>query len=163
HPFGTIVEHCLEPDPDERCKIAELESILRSKAPLTKPKQAFTSLAPTMIQPAATSAAAAGIVKNGSPTFEAEASRFSNHVPAFPAHPTSADLPEAKEPQRSENRTVPADPVDEISQISAEQRPRKFSAPLSISSLPREGKPRIEERPGPLTGRRGLLYALGAF
>ena len=38
HPFGTLLSCCLNPDPDKRCKLDELDQITRSKAPPPKPK-----------------------------------------------------------------------------------------------------------------------------
>ncbi len=38
HPFGTLLACCLDPDPDQRCKLGDLERILSSKAPPPKPR-----------------------------------------------------------------------------------------------------------------------------
>ncbi len=38
HPLGTVLDACLETDPDRRCKLSGLEPILRSKAPPFRPK-----------------------------------------------------------------------------------------------------------------------------
>ena len=39
HPFATLTTRCLKPDPEQRCRLADLEAILRSKPPLpSRPK-----------------------------------------------------------------------------------------------------------------------------
>ena len=38
HPFGVLTTACLEPDPDKRCKLADLDRISRSNPPAPKPK-----------------------------------------------------------------------------------------------------------------------------
>ena len=38
HPFGTLLSSALDPDPEKRCRVSEIEPILRSKAPPPKPK-----------------------------------------------------------------------------------------------------------------------------
>ena len=38
HPFGAMAACCLDPDPDKRCKLVDLDGISRSKTPPVKPK-----------------------------------------------------------------------------------------------------------------------------
>ncbi len=38
HPFGVLTAFCLEPDPEKRCKLSDLDRISKSKPPVAKPK-----------------------------------------------------------------------------------------------------------------------------
>lgn len=46
HPFGSLVACCVNPDPDKRCKLSELDRIVRSPAPVPKPKSVPVTNAP---------------------------------------------------------------------------------------------------------------------
>lgn len=49
HPFGSLLSGCIDPDPDKRCKLSELDRIVRSPAPPPKPKSSPVIRAPEAV------------------------------------------------------------------------------------------------------------------
>jgi serine/threonine protein kinase len=161
HPFGTVAERCLESDPDKRCKIAELEPILRSKAPLAKPKQ--TSTVPTVTAGQSVKAAAVGgILPNESPIRKPDAGRFGTQSPAVEVRSVTAELRATEQPG-IDARAGRASSTNNTNETSSGPKPRSVFASSSVPNPAREGAQLIEERGNPFAGRRGLLYAVGAF
>jgi serine/threonine protein kinase len=161
HPFGTVAERCLEPDPDKRCKIADLELILRSKPPAAKPK-------PPSILPVETTtesvkaAVAGGIVSNGSSVRGEDVPKIHTHSAALQAHAGTVEPQAIKESSQLTTRIGPASSAEKSETVSGPKARNHFVS-SSLSNSGREGTKPIDERPGPLAGRRGLLYAVGAF
>ncbi len=163
HPFGTIAERCLESDPDERCKIAELEPILRSKAPAAKQKQSSTS--PALMASQSTKAAPVGALLNQeSPALNSELASVNAQTqsPAIEPHSAPAESQGTKEPPKIDGLTGPAISTEEMSDTSSGRAATRLAS-SPVSNGGREEGRRFEERSSPFAGGRGLLYAAGAF
>ncbi len=160
HPFGTVAERCLESDPDKRCKMAELESILRSKPQPAKPKPAST---PTQAAPdSAKAATVAGIASNGAPSATPHVRAES---PVAEVRPDFAESQVTKEaPLRTGIPVQSGSPVHGIvKETSSAAKPADHSGSSSLPNRVSETTRRIDEPGGSFTGRRGLFYAVGAF
>ncbi len=146
HPLGTLINSCLDPNPDERCKLDDLEKILRSKAPiLMKPKPALASVEPepnprVVVFPAASPA------------------------PVTPVPITPRPAPPAR--VEASSRSVPERPAEKRA-LSTNEPPPGRKLPNELSARPsivrNEARGAVEELPSSGSRNRGWIYAIAAF
>jgi eukaryotic-like serine/threonine-protein kinase len=145
HPFGTVAGTCLESDPDKRCKVAEIDGILKSKAPPPKLKPAV----PIVSAPEAAKAAAT----------PEEALSVTTAAPV-----TVSVKPEEHKPETLVSKAAGAKSPNELG--SGRKLPNE---PISDRKLPNElsslgaSKFRNEANESTEVRRRGWIYALSAF
>ncbi len=158
HPFGAVASRCLEPDPDQRCKLAEIEGILRSKAPTPKPK-----LALVIPVEAAKAAAAGSPVTDVVPPIQ---------VVGAPVRPETAER--TQKPSGALETRVPAARASAGSAAAELVTPRLPQASAKASQPSERVTPLLRnERPEPRTrraeetksfgGKRGLIYAIAGL
>ncbi len=171
HPFGTLVACCLEPDPDKRCKLGDLEGILRSKMPPAKPV--------AVTAPETEAAKAAGAVSGIASSKSERASGIAPTVvpPAIAA--AEAKLAAARneavqqslsgdaKPTRSAlfDQKAPAEAVSGGKLPNELARDRKLPNELDSERARSRNEASVtaEDAAGPFSGRRGWIYAIAAF
>ena len=157
HPMGALVSSCVEPDPEKRCKLADLDRISKSKLP--PPKAKVPPTAP--VEQLRTAAAVAG----GAGT--ALTVEMPERVILYqPKRPSQDPIPRVETPSPVETAPVAA--------AEAVLRPARV-APIprrdvvnKAAALPDTANRRSEaalrdERPAASSGRKGWVYALAAF
>lgn len=174
HPFGTLVACCLEPDPDKRCKLGDLEGILRSKM---SPAKLVGVTAP---ETQAAKAAVAGTVPSIALTKSEPAS---GNAPALipPAAIAAAETKPAAARNEAVQQSLPSDAkragsalFDQKSTgeaVSGGKLPNELAPARNLPNELDSQRPRsrneaslpAEEATGPFAGRRGLIYAMAAF
>ncbi len=140
HPFGAVAARCLDPDPDKRGRLEELEAILRSKPPLPKAK-------PIAMMPPENKVAAMPAV----PVV----------VPAQPFERKSSDI--GATPPKSEAK-VEREPGAKF----PNEPPPGRKLPNELGYVPTNFKneakrPVVEEEGSGIPVRRGWIYAISAF
>jgi serine/threonine protein kinase len=165
HPLGTILDACLEMDPDKRCKLSGLEAILRSKAP--PPKSKITSQ-PVVAQVTEPARVLPVEVSESLPLRTATAS-VGSMAPAI------APIERKVQPPPESTGTVPepSDSGAKLRQTGNSNRTFEFDLPSAekqkteANSVPRVSRgdvDRADDKPAAaLAGRRGWLYAIAAF
>jgi hypothetical protein len=153
HPFGTLLEGCLEPDPERRLKLTDFEAILRSKAAPPKPKAVEVPAA----EPA--KAAAATV----------------HRMPDLQAAGEGADRPEPlKEESKKEPEAPAAAVVDSAraekapprASIGTGQSGKRAEEPLPYGIAARRefrNEANVGEPATSSAARRGWMYAIAAF
>lgn len=167
HPFGTLTTRCLKPDPDQRCRLADLEAILRSKPPLPSrpkpvpvpppmPPEPAKSAAPEVPLDAPAKAGAAAAEPTPIPTAPLPIAEKVQPVAAPPPVPTEAvDKPVTAKPVR-EGRGAAVPLPSAGAKLPNELRPERANIRNEAKSLP-------EEPAGSLSRGRGWAYAVFAF
>ncbi len=171
HPFGTLVTCCLEPDPDKRCKLGDLEGILRSKMPPAKPV--------AVTAPETQAAKAAGTVAGIASTKSEPASGIAATVVPPPIAAAEAKAAVARNEAVQQSLLVDAKPTRSAlfdQEATAEvvsggklpnelARGRELPNELDSQRPVRRNEPSTtaEEAAGPFSGRRGWIYAIAAF
>ena len=172
HPFGTLVPCCLEPDPDKRCKLGDLEAILRSKMAPAQPKP--LAVAETHAAKPALAGTAAGIPISKSEPASGVAPRVPSPIAAAETKPATARnepvqqslLSEAKPTesavfaQKSTGETVLGGKLpNELP--PGRELPNELDSPRAVRG--NEASTTVEEASGPFSGRRGWMYGGAAF
>ncbi len=172
HPFGTLVSSCLEPDPDKRCKLGELEAILRSKMPPSKPKP----MPVADVQPvkAAMAGTAGQLGSRTEPAAEASTILAPSSVAAGNGKPATGRTEAVRQPVSSGDKAVESPTLGQspkpgtssggkLPNDLAEGRklPNELD-PWRAASRGRAGAPAEEAPRGP-SARRGWIYAIAAF
>lgn len=142
HPLGTLIDSCLSQDPEERCKLGELEKILRSKAPL-----------PLKTRPAVA-------------TVDSEPNPRVVVFPAASPPPITAPLVPPPNVESPSSGVAPERPVEK-KVVSTNDPPASRKLPNELGSRPsivRNEARRVVDEPQ-LSGarNRGWIYAIAAF
>ncbi|HLH01668.1 MAG TPA: protein kinase [Bryobacteraceae bacterium] len=161
HPFGTLLEGCLEPDPDKRLQLSDFEPILRSKAPPPKPKPvpAVTAEAPK--------AAAAGATNGTSGTVVApEPSPSSEALTGKPEIGAASTTTPQLAPRAADAKTSTTAEIKPPVQSRVDRPPKPSHEPPKFEANNRRPLRQTAISDEPATGfsaRRGWLYAVAAF
>lgn len=163
HPLGTVLDACLETDPDRRCKLSGLEPILRSKAPPFRPK---VTPQPVLPQITEIKVLPAEVPTNLPPRAATASVGSAAPVPA----------PIERKVQRSvEGTGAVSEPSDSAANVGRTDNPNRTFEFESTSDekrrsganfLPRRSNRDVDqatEEPISFAGKRGWLYAIGAF
>jgi len=165
HPLGTILEACLETDPDKRCKLSGLEPILRSKAPPLKSKVNPQPIAPHVeeaakVSPAEAPAnlpvrAATASVGSAAPAMAPVEGNVQRPVESPGTVPEPSGSAVKSGETGNSNRTFGF----ELPSDGKQRHDTNFTPKISRSTADRAG-----HEPTPiLAGTRGWFYAIGAF
>ena len=178
HPFGMLLACCLEPDPDKRCKLGELEAILKSKMPPAQPKP--IAVAETQAEKVAVAGTVAGIaVSKSEPHFGVSPMVGPRAVAAAEMKPAGARNEAVQQSLLSEALLGEARPTESAifgqkAQSEAvlggklpNELPRRRELPNELDSQRpvrrNEATTNVGEASGAFSGRRGWIYAIAAF
>lgn len=185
HPLGSLIVRCTETDQEKRCKIADLESIIRSKAPLPKPKVSGTAVLekPTVL-PASDKSTVAALPSEPPRPLEANVSTTTSvtsssapaeeltsaQAPVMPepplARPPAAERPPGAGLEASDNangRRLRAEPVPRRAAQNTTDAEQPILPAAASSAFRSEAKRFEDEPPGTFSHKRGWLYAIAAF
>ncbi len=151
HPFGVLTACCLDPDPEKRCKLSDLDRISKSKPPAPKPKPPITPVSeeaqPSQPQ-ALTRTAAAGA-----------AGGLSTPQRVIVAPQQSSD---GSTNARAEGLAESAQPLPSSAQFVS----KPPAAPIAMETPLKGGQAaakKTREEDEQVSGRRGWIYALAGF
>ncbi len=133
HPFGVLASCCLDPDPEKRCKLEDLDGISRSKTPPAKPKP--VAVPPPVVQ--------------APPIVVPEPVRSVVPVP----EPVKAK-------QAAAEKVVPAEKLPN-EPPAAGFLPNEL--PPARQNLRNEASLGPDEKGGLFAGKKGWIYGIGAF
>ncbi|HEY7210020.1 MAG TPA: protein kinase [Bryobacteraceae bacterium] len=167
HPLGTLLDGCLDPDPEKRTKLVDFEPILRSKAPPPRP-QPVAVPAPEPVKAEPVKAEPAAPVNGAGTNAVAPAEKAASEVapaPAAKAENTDAPAHRPVLPKELPPKTASAESRKLPNELPA--RAAAFdSQKLPNERLPNERRARRSEEAeagGNFSAKRGWLYAIGAF
>lgn len=184
HPLGSLIVRCTETDQEKRCKIADLESIIRSKAPLAKPKvTASAVLEKPNLLPAADKPMAAPVSEparqleanvpttTSAPSSSAPAEGLTSAQAPVKPEPQVARPPAAERPPRAgveasdsaNGRSLKAEPVLPRAGQNTKDAEQTVLPATSSSGFRTDAKRFEDEPPGTFSSKRGWLYAIAAF
>ncbi len=161
HPMGALVSSCLDPDPEKRCKLADLDRISKSKPPPPKPK-------PVPVEPVKelSTAAAAGTSAAAGSSAAAAPVDVPEKVFVFPQPKRLAEESSTVETPMSPQRpqAPAAEPVLRPARVPLVPRRDVTNRVPLTGALTRKKESNLrDEPPSSSSSRKGWVYALAAF